>query len=103
MYSIACPFEHPQGRRFLSKQKQAFNQALASVRIAVEQAFGDIHVQWTYTAFSKGLTARKQPIAAYFAVAVLLENCLICIRGRKTRFLVLPPEIEVYLGLYSLP
>ena len=71
---MSCPFEHPQGRRFLTQEKRDFNQALSSVQIAVEQAFGDIQVQWTYTAFAKGLTTGKQPIAAYFTVAVLLTT-----------------------------
>jgi hypothetical protein len=102
-YGISCPFEHPQGRRFLPQEKRDFNQALSSVRIAVEQAFGDIQVQWTYTAFAKGLTAGKQPIAAYFTVAVLLTNCYTCIRRQKTRFSVLPPDIEDYLSVYSIP
>ena len=98
-FGIACPFEHPKGRRYLPKRKQAFNQALSSVRIAVEQAFGDIQVQWTYTAFAKGLTAGTQPIAAYFAVAVLLSNCYICIRRRRNRFSITPLELEEYLLL----
>lgn len=96
-FGIACPFEHPRGRRFLPKEKQAFNQALSSVRIAVEQAFGDIQVQWTYTAFGKGLTAGRQPIASYFAVAVLLSNCYTCYRRKQNRFGVTPPNIREYL------
>jgi DDE superfamily endonuclease len=102
-FGVACPFEHPRGRRFLNRQQQAFNKALSSVRIAVEQAFGDIQVQWTYTAFAKGLTAGKQPIAAYFAVAVLLTNCYICMRRRTGRFGVSPPHIRDYLSMYTLP
>ena len=42
VYRITCLFEHLQGRRFLDPDKRAFNQSLSSVRIAVEQTFGDI-------------------------------------------------------------
>jgi hypothetical protein len=63
-FGVACPFKHPQGRCHLTHAEQHFNKALSTVRIAVEQAFGDIQVQWTYTAFGKGLTAGAQPVAA---------------------------------------
>jgi nuclease HARBI1 len=102
-YGISCPFEHPRGRRFLDPDKRAFNQSLSSVRIAVEQAFGDIQNQWTYTAFGKGLTAGKQPVAAYFVIAVLLSNCYTCIRRPQNRFSVQPPTIQNYLSQYSIP
>jgi DDE superfamily endonuclease len=101
-FGVACPFEHPKGRRYLGAKEQAFNRALSSVRIAVEQAFGNIQVQWTYTAFSKGLSAGQQPVAAYFYSAVLLLNCYICLRRRTGRFLVKPPRIENYLAYYTL-
>ena len=102
-YGISCPFEQLQGRRSLLQDKKDFNKALSSVRIAVEQAFGGIQVNWTYTTFAKGLTSGKQPVAAYFTVAVLLTNCYTCMRNNKTRFSVLPPDIEDYLSVYSIP
>jgi DDE superfamily endonuclease len=70
-FGVACPFKHPYGRRYLSRAQQEFNRSLSTVRIAVEQAFGDVQVQWTYTAFSKALTAGLQPVAAHFVVAVV--------------------------------
>jgi DDE superfamily endonuclease len=96
-FGVACPFKHPQGRRHLTHAEQHFNKALSTVRIAVEQAFGDIQVQWTYTAFGKGLTAGAQPVAAQFIVAVLLTNCWVCLREPKNRFLIDPINIEEYL------
>src|SRR5271168_1088711 len=71
-FGVAAPFTDPRGRRWLPLEKQRFNKALSSVRIAVEQSFGRTQVLWTYTAFHKGLTAGWQPVAAYFFVAVLL-------------------------------
>jgi DDE superfamily endonuclease len=96
-FGVACPFKHPQGRRHLTHAEQHFNKALSTVRIAVEQAFRDIQVQWTYTAFGKGLTAGAQPVAAQFIVAVLLTNCWVCLREPKNRFLIDPINIEEYL------
>jgi len=74
-FGITYPFEYPHGRRVLSKAQQAFNAKLSSVCIAIEQAFGDIQVKWTYTAFTKGVIARRQPVAAHFFTTVLLANC----------------------------
>jgi hypothetical protein len=101
-FGVACPFEDPRGRRWLPDDKKAFNKALSSVRIAVEQSFGRTQVLWTYTAFNKGLTAGWQPVAVQFIVAILLTNCHTCLRGTSSagsRFLVPPPEIEDYLLL----
>jgi hypothetical protein len=102
-YGVAYPFEDHlrRGRRYLPAEEQAFNKALASVRIAVEQAFGRAQHLWTYTAFAKGLTAGLQPLAAQFFVAVLLTNCHTCLNGSPAgnRFFVPPPTLEEYLKL----
>jgi hypothetical protein len=42
-FGIACLWKDPQGWRYLSQDKQRFNQALSSVQIAVEQSFGKTH------------------------------------------------------------
>ncbi len=96
-FGVACPYKHPYSRRYLTTQEQDFNQALSSVRIAIEQAFGDIQIQWTYTAFAKGLNSRIQPIRAYFTTAILLTNCFIYVRIPRNRFQITPISIEDYL------
>jgi DDE superfamily endonuclease len=96
-FGVMCPFEHPKGRHYLTPEKQAFNKALAQVRISVENAFGSLHNKWTYTAFSGGLVAGLQPVAAQFTTAVLLANCYICLRRPENRFLISPITIEEYL------
>src|SRR5438045_4854772 len=101
-FGVAALWEDPHGHQWLPPDKAAFNRALSSVRIAVEQSFGCTHVLWTYTAFNKGLTAGWQPVAAYFVVAVLLMNCHTCLQGSSpvgSRFIVPPPEVEAYLSL----
>ena len=101
-YGVAVPFEDSRGRRWLPANKQSWNKALSSVRIAVEQTFGHTQVLWTYTAFSKGLTAGCQPVAAHFIIAVLLTNCHTCLRSSSSagnQFLIPPPSIEAYLSL----
>lgn len=100
-FGTACPFEHPLGRFALPADQQRWNAALSSVRIEVERAFGRVQQTWTYTAFGKGLRAGMQPVAAYFAVAVLLTNMQVCLRGqtRRNRFGLTPPTVESYLQL----
>jgi hypothetical protein len=39
-FGVACPFTDPQGRAFLSPKEKAFNKALSSIRVSVEQVFG---------------------------------------------------------------
>jgi nuclease HARBI1 len=96
-FGIMCPFEHPRGRHYLNPQQKAFNKALSSTRITVENSFGAIHNKWTYTVFSKGLIIGLQPVAAYYSVAVLLTNCYMCIRRPRNRFKIDPILIEEYL------
>lgn len=43
-YGTACPWAHPQGRQLLLPEERAWNKALSSTRIAVEQAFGSVHI-----------------------------------------------------------
>ncbi len=101
-YGVACPWTDPRGRRFLPADKQAWNRALSSVRISVEQGFGRTQCLWTYTAYAKGLRAGSSLVGAYFFVAVLLTNCHTCLRGISaagSRFLVPPPLVEAYLSI----
>ena len=46
-FGVAVPFGDPRGRRWLPQDKQRFNKALSSVRIAVEQSFDRTQVLWT--------------------------------------------------------
>ena len=92
-----CLFEHPKGRHYLIPEKQAFNKALAQVRISMENIFGSLYNKWIYTAFSGSLVAGLQPVVAQFTTAVLLANYYICLRRPENRFLISPITIEEYL------
>ena len=79
---------------------EAINQAMASSRIAVEWAFGDIVLQWSHVDFTRThqlLSNRKS--AQVYLVAGLLTNFLNCFvpnRGSQY-FKVQPPIFEEYL------
>jgi hypothetical protein len=98
-YGIWAPFQHPAGRRYLNPQHKRFNKRLASVRIAVEQAFGLTQNLWTRGAFPEGLQSGSSPVAAYFITAILLTNCYTWMRGSQNsrRFQCTPPTVEQYL------
>jgi len=98
-YGVLCPWKDRRGRRWLAPEMRAFNRRLSSVRIAVENAFGQVQQSWTYTAYSKALKMKWQPLGTYFLVAALLTNCLTCLRGNSisSRFGLPPPSVEVYL------
>lgn len=100
-YGVMAPFTHPRGRRYLPEDQQAFNKALSSVRIAVENCFGKTQQLFSYTAFSKALRAGQQPVAAHFAAAIFFTNCHTCMCGSgiSRRFGVPPPSVEAYLHL----
>jgi hypothetical protein len=100
-YGIMAPFKHPRGHFALEPLQQKTNERLSSAMIAIEHAFRHTQVLWTYTAFGKGLRAGSFPVAACFAIAVLLTNCLTCLRGNQTsqRFVVTPPTLKEYLSI----
>jgi hypothetical protein len=98
LWGIMGPY---RGGRTLNKQQQTFNKTLSSVRIAVEQAFGQAQNLWLSNAFSIQLQPQQQPVAAFYMVSVLLTNCFTCLEGNNasgSRFLLKPPTLEAYLS-----
>jgi hypothetical protein len=79
---------------------EAINQAMASSRIAVEWAFGDIIVLWASLDMKRTqqlLSNRK--IAQVYLVAGLLTNFMNCFHPNKGSqyFRVAPPSFEDYV------
>ena len=99
LFGVMPPFKHALGYRYLPRAERAFNIRLSKVRISVEHAFGRTQSLWTYTAFSKQLSLTKQPVAAFYRVAILLTNLYTCIRGNQIsqKFVCKPPSVEDYL------
>jgi hypothetical protein len=82
-FGVMAPFSHPRSRHALPDYQKEFNRRLSAARIVVERASG------------------LSPVAAYFAIAILLTNLRTCFRGNRTsqRFVVPPPSVEAYLLL----
>jgi DDE superfamily endonuclease len=105
VFRVISPFRAAAGGRLclLPPAQQAFNRRLASVRIAVENSFGETQQQWTYIHFAEGLRPGFQPVAAFYTTAILLQNCCTCIHGSSPisrRFGVPLQSVEAYL-LYT--
>jgi hypothetical protein len=94
---IVVPFHDPE----LNVRHAAFNNAMSSVRISVEWAFGAILQNWAslrYVPNEQLLSNRK--IGQVYFVAALLTNFMNCVRPNTTSkyFSVEPPSLETYLA-----
>ena len=102
---VQAPFNHPNGHGYLSGPKQAFNGHLASARIAMENAFGDLTNRFTYNSAHFALFSEGQPIGSYYYTACFLGNILCCIREGNlvsSRYRCSPPLLEEYLDLQAM-
>ena len=102
-YPVAEYLEGPfrNGAQAVSQVEADFNEAMASVRIAVEWGFGEVVQQWAFVDYSKNLKVLWQPVGTFYSVATLLLNCRVCLgHGGKVSdfFGVAPPTIEQYLN-----
>lgn len=106
LFGIIPPYRDNRRFRWLSDEQRASNHHLSSARITVEQAFGKLTTNWTYTKFSESLYSASQPVAAYYLNTVFLNNILACFNSTEDliakRFNCPPPTIEEYLGLSSV-
>lgn len=77
-----------------------FNQAMASARVSVENAFAKVVNLWAFVDFDKNLHLNAQPIGSYYVVAILLTNAHSCIYGNQVAkaFGVPTPSLEMYFG-----
>jgi hypothetical protein len=76
------------------------NAAMSSVRVSVEWAFGYVQSNWGHVSWVNGQRVLLSPVGLQYRVAVLLSNCLTCLRGGNIisdKFGVNPPTLEEYL------
>jgi len=84
----------------LTRAQNAFNQRMSKLRICVEWAFGRVLQQFAFVDYKKNLKLWLQCVGDYYKVAVLLANCLTCMRGfneTSEYFQCKPPTLEQYL------
>ena len=85
--------------RTLSGVETNFNDWHASHRITIEQMFGATIMQWQANSLHTGLHSLSQAVAAWYAISVLLMNCVSCLRGNcaSARYNIHPLLLEEYL------
>jgi hypothetical protein len=98
-YHHAAGVLRPFTGRNVTREQRAFNAAMATARIAVENGFGKVSTLWQTNQFSSKLQSLNSPVAAYYMVTVLLTNIHTCIRGVMTPFGLRPPHLDEYLDL----
>lgn len=89
-----------QRNRPLRREEEAANLVMSGERIVVEWVFGRIVNYWAMNNFRNSLKVGLSPIAAYYMVATLLSNSLLCITGSSQvseKYGLNPPAIEEYL------
>lgn len=82
---------------------------LSNLRIIVKQCLRENATLETYVYFRHAIRLGRQPVSAYFLVSVLVQNCLLCMRGGEgipnvatTRFDCAMPSIREYLGVIEV-
>lgn len=82
----------------LTPAQRAYNKNMSQVRICVEWMFGKVSKEFAFIDYSANLKLRLQPVATYYAVALLLTNAHSCLYGNVTAsyFSCMPPSLEEY-------
>ena len=86
----------------LTQEQEAANLVMSGERIVVEWGFGRVVNYWALNSFKNQLKLGLSPVAAYYMVATLLSNILLCIRGHSQiseKYGLCPPSVEEYLYL----
>lgn len=90
-----------RGQRRLADEPFYSNVEMSRYRIEVEHAFGHVVNTFKFVDGGKKLRVGLTPVAAWYRVAVLLVNCLTCMRdgGNQTNiaFEIRPPTLDEYL------
>ena len=92
---LLCPF----GGAVKTKDQEAWNKEMSSVRQAVEWGFGNIVLKFAFLDYKKNMKIYLQPVGVYYVVGVLLVNCHNCLYSNiiSQTFSCHPPLLENYL------
>lgn len=95
-YRVIAPYKRTQP---LSRDQIAFNRALSSDRISVEQVFGCVTRLWRANSLAVNLKTLLQPVALYYSISVLLTNIYTCLHGNMVseRYNIQPLSLDEYL------
>lgn len=80
---------------------QARNSTMSSFRIAVEWSIGIFKKSYHISHYAKMLRSTQDNVSELITMAILLSNCLSCIRPNQisVKYGLLPPSLEEYLQI----
>jgi len=99
-YPLRTFLQRPFKGSLLTLEQEEYNTKMSRVRVTVEWAFKDVSSIFSALDFTRQEKIRLSPLALKYKVAVILTNCLTCIRGHNQislYFGLRPPPIHVYL------
>lgn len=94
-YRRSDVFMTPFKKRHLSPLEQKNNEIFKKLRVSIEWSFGCVVRYFPYTAYKMQMIAGRRPIPRYYKVAVILQNCHVCLYGHQTAhsFRCPPPSL----------
>lgn len=99
-YGLHEKLQHGISKVVLTKEEREYNRVWSRERICVEWGFGDVKKKFAKLDYPHGLKPLQFEIAIWYMAAVILRNCIVCMRGwdETTRhFLIRPPTLDEYL------
>jgi hypothetical protein len=100
-YALSQRIYVPYADGRIDARHAAFNHSMSQSRITVEWGYHMVLQSWTALDFKRNLKIFKSPIAAYYAIAVLLTNIQSCLATYNQVTLYAgtsPPSVEAYLA-----
>ena len=97
---IMAGFDRVQ--RALDEDKEWFTKSMNADRTSVEWLFGIVCNKFRWVDYKDGNKVGKTAVGCYYITAILLTNCLTCMRGGNqhyARFECPPPTLSEYLNM----
>jgi hypothetical protein len=97
---IMAGFDRVQ--RALDEDKEWFTKSMNVDRTSVEWLFGIVCNKFRWVDYKDGNKVGKTAVGCYYITAILLTNCLTCMRGGNqhyARFECPPPTLSEYLNM----
>ena len=84
-----------------NEDQQNFNKEMSKHRVCVEWGFALVLNNWIYLEHKRTLKVLGSPVGSFYLLAVLLTNCLTCLKGSNqvsAHFGLHPPNLNEYLN-----
>ena len=89
-------------QRALDEDKEWFTNAMNADKTSVEWLFGIVCNKFRWVDYKDGNKLGKTAVGCYYITAILLTNCITCMRGGNqhyARFQCPPPTLHDYLNM----